>query len=793
MKRFLVATFFLLWTASIVSAQSTGQNIRGQVVDAFTGIPIEGSVVLVIDSGQVNGSTTDSKGEFTIKNVAPGRRSFSASIIGYKTQVVSNLMVMNGKETVINFQLEEKATTLGEVVVKAPFSKEKALNDMALVSARSFSVEETERFAGSLGDPARMVSNYAGVMAGNDSRNDIIIRGNSPVGLLWRIEGVEVPNPNHFGSLGTTGGPVSMLNQNLLTNSDFMTGAFPSEYGNALSGVFDINLRSGNKDKFEFTGQVGFNGFELAAEGPIWLGKDKPKGSFIIDYRYSTMELVNKLGFDFGTGTAIPKYKDLTIITDIPTRKMGRFKFIGIYGNSFIQLGRSFDKAQAISSNQVGYATDFGALLSVSMLTHTLIISENSKLKSALSYQTSQSATQNDSIDYEHKTYFSTYAGSLSENKLSASTELKHRFDTHNNLKIGLIYNRYITTFNDSSYLRSINKRIILSDINHQSTTLMEAYTNMQHKFTDDLMLNGGLHYKYYDLSNESTVEPRLGFQWHVSESHTFSLGYGMHSQIQPRTVYFAKEYDTKTSTYSENNHQLESTKAQHYVLGYDWHLGNEFRIKSEAYYQNIYNVPVSKENKVFSMLNDGSAYYIAKADSLVNTGNGYNVGIELTLEKFLSNNYYALMTLSLFDSKYQGFDKVCRNTAFDTNYAINLLAGYELKVGKNNFLTFDIRNVWSGGMRYIPIDLSASIASNQQVYDWSNAYRDKFNDYLRLDIRIGFKKNSKHITEEWGLDLQNVTNHQNVFSQQYNPLTHSISTVYQRAFFPMMLYRINF
>jgi len=220
-----------------------------------------------------------------------------------------------------------------------------------------------------------MVSNFAGVMSSNDSRNDIVIRGNSPMGLLWRIDGVEVPNPNHFGAQGTTGGPVSMLNQNLLSNSDFMTGAFPSEYGNALSGVFDINLRSGNKNKFEFTGQVGFNGFEFAAEGPIWLGKNNTKGSFVVDYRYSTMELVNKLGIDFGTGAAIPKYKDLTIITDIPTKKAGRFKFIGIYGNSFIQLGRTFDKAQAISSNQVGYATDFGSLLGVSMLTHSLIIS----------------------------------------------------------------------------------------------------------------------------------------------------------------------------------------------------------------------------------------------------------------------------------------------------------------------------------------------------------------------------------------------------------------------------------
>jgi hypothetical protein len=323
MKLYLILTTLIALISLSGVAQNNRQTVRGVVVDAFTGNPIIGATVMVLDNHPVIGCSTDKNGEFTLKNVSTGRCSFIASIIGYNPQTLSNLMIISGKETVLNIKLEEKVTHLGDVVVKASYSKERPLNDMALISARSFSVEETERFAGSLGDPARMVSNYAGVMAGNDSRNDIIIRGNSPMGLLWRIEGVEVPNPNHFGAQGTTGGPVSMLNSNLLSNSDFMTGAFPTGYGNALSGVFDINLRSGNKEKYEFTGQVGFNGFEAAAEGPIPLGKNAPKGSFIIDYRYSTLELVSKLGFNVGTGTAIPQYNDLSLIVDVPSKKTG--------------------------------------------------------------------------------------------------------------------------------------------------------------------------------------------------------------------------------------------------------------------------------------------------------------------------------------------------------------------------------------------------------------------------------------------------------------------------------------
>ena len=307
MRRIICLSAFVLLITVGLFAQNVSQTVRGIVTEAFTGNPIEGATIIIPDSKPLVGCKTDAKGEFELKNIKPGRWSFSASIVGYSAQVVSNLMVIAGKETVLTFKLEEKVNYLADVVVKAGHSKERPLNDMALISARSFSVEETERFAGSLGDPSRMVSNYAGVMAGNDSRNDIIIRGNSPMGLLWRIEGVEVPNPNHFGAQGTTGGPVSMLNSNLLANSDFITGAFPAEYGNALSGVFDINLRSGNKEKYEFTGQVGFNGFEAAAEGPIPLGKNNPKGSFIVDYRYSTLELVSKLGFNVGTGAAIPQ------------------------------------------------------------------------------------------------------------------------------------------------------------------------------------------------------------------------------------------------------------------------------------------------------------------------------------------------------------------------------------------------------------------------------------------------------------------------------------------------------
>ncbi|MFZ4454638.1 MAG: TonB-dependent receptor [Bacteroidales bacterium] len=793
MKRIVLMLIVAVASMGSVFAQTKGQTVRGTVVDAFTGSPLPGATVVISDTKPMVGVSTDENGEFRFKNIQMGRSSFVASLVGYTNQSITNVMVSSGKESILTFKLTEKVTSLNEVVVKAKSSKEKPRNELALISARSFSVEETERFAGSLGDPARMVANYAGVVTGNDARNDIVIRGNSPMGLLWRLEGVDVPNPNHFGAQGTTGGPVSMLNSNLLANSDFMTGAFPAEYGNALSGVFDVNMRSGNKEKYEFTGQVGFNGFEAAAEGPISLGKNNPKGSFLVDYRYSTLQLVSKLGMDLGTGTAIPEYQDLSYLIDIPTKKIGRFKLIGLYGNSFIRLGRSFDKDEVTSHSQLGYAVDFGAGLGITALTHTLMLNENSRFKSTVSFQRSTSNTLSDTIDYVHKTFTTQYAGVLDESKLTASTQYKHRFSSKNNLTIGLTANEYFTNYDDSIYMKKYHQYVVLTNVDNAHSLLFESYANWQHKFTDNLTLNMGLHHQYYDLNKENIVEPRLGFQWQFKPNQTLSLGYGIHSQIQPRTTYFYKGFNEISKTYSENNRDLKSTRSQHYVVGYDLHLAKDFRFKAEAYYQDISKAPVSKSHAEFSMLNNGSGYYIPTLDSLENQGKGRNYGVELTLEKFLSNGYYALMTVSLYDSKYQGYDKVWRNTAFNSNYAVNLLAGYELKVGKSNYLTFDLRTVWSGGKRRTPIDLAASIAAGEEKYDLSKVYSERFNDYLRTDLRIGYKMNSKRFSQEWGLDLQNVSDHQNIFGEQYNGQTHEVATVYQQGFMPMMLYRVNF
>ncbi len=315
--------------------------------------------MILLDADPAVGTSADMNGNFILERVPLGRQSIEVSCVGYATRVVPYLFVSAGTETQVQVKMEENPTAMEEVVVRSVKRKEKAQNDMAVVSSRTFSVEETERFAGTLGDPARMVANNAGVMTHNDSRNDIIIRGNSPIGVLWRLEGVEVPNPDHFSALGTTGGPVSMVNNNLLRDSDFFTGAFPAEFWNATAGVFDLNLKSGNTGSHDFLGQIGFNGFELGAEGPMFKVGESQKASYLANFLYSTYGLMNDLGINFGTGAAVPGYMDLTFLVDIPGTKAGRWKLFGLWGKSSIEMGREPGDTTATPYNARSTATDY--------------------------------------------------------------------------------------------------------------------------------------------------------------------------------------------------------------------------------------------------------------------------------------------------------------------------------------------------------------------------------------------------------------------------------------------------
>jgi len=784
-----ILLIILLFVGTSISAQQTSysQTIRGRVLDKITTAPLPGATIIITGSDPIVGTSTDIDGYFRLENVPLGRIGLQVSYIGYQSANLANLELTSGKELVLKIELEENVFTIETVVIKAETDKDKPLNKMASVSARSFSVEETNRFAGSYGDPSRMASNFAGVFSVSDSRNDIIIRGNSPMGLLWRLDGISIPNPNHFGALGTTGAPVSILNNNLLTNSDFFTGAFPAEYGNALSGVFDLQMRTGNNEKFEFAGQIGFNGFEVGIEGPF---SKKSQASYMASYRYSTLRVFEALGIDFVAGSSIPDYQDLSFKIDLPTKNWGRFSLFGIGGKSKIKIYNSEKDEEEFSYGLLGTDTDFSSNMGTIGLSNIYFFSENTKLTTNLSVQGSESITYIDSIvQTEPLEKFDFYRSDYKETVYLASANLSHKFNRKNNIETGLTYSHYDVLYADSVFDEEVFKIHTLAE---GTMGIFQAHFQWQHRFSDKLMLNSGLHFQDFTLNNSWALEPRVGMNWQFQQEQSLNFGYGLMSQTQPKMNYFTQS-QLPDGSYIETNRDMDFSKSHQLVLGYEYFFAGPMRFKTETYYQYLFNVPVKASFPEYSMLNQGDYFAISLEDSLINQGKGYNYGIELTFERFLSQGYYFLFTTSLFQSKYRGYDEKLRNTAYNGNYVINALGGYEIKVGKHNSIAFDLRTVFAGGRRYTPIDVDKSMETGTTEYDWSRAYELQYDPYFTLDVKISFKMNTKKLYQEWSLDIKNITDQQNTFQQLYNPLTGEIRTDYQQGLFPMFFYKIRF
>jgi hypothetical protein len=789
LKRYMLSCIILFLFHS--SYGQFKQNIRGVVIDQASKVSLPGANISVVSGEKSVGTITNENGSFTIKDLPLGRYELTVSFLGYEPYLVKNIDLESGKEKVITIELSEKVENLGEVVVKA-YKKGAVMNEMAALSARSFSVKETENYAGSLGDPSRMASNFAGVITANDSRNDIIIRGNSSLGLLWKLDGVSIPNPNHFGALGTTGGPVSMLNNNVLTNSDFFTGAFPAEYGNALSGVFDLKMKTGNNQKHEFLGQVGFGGFELGAEGPI---SKKSGSSYIINYRYSVLSVMNLIGFDIGGG--VPEYQDLTLKLNLPTKKMGTFSVFALGGDSNIEFEDSDSEGGTSYDTGNDSRTRNGSKMGVAGITNRFFPDNKSNLFTSVSTSYQNVATQVDST-FEDRNDVRFFGENHSETRFTLSSKYTRKINPKNTFKTGVTFESFAVEFIDSVDSRVMDNPIpepyLKSLDTHESgINLLQAFGEYQHKLSDNLTFYGGLHFQHLFLNSTNAFDPRVSISYQTNSNAKISLAYGMHSQIQPLYVYFVDQFDRETNTYSHTNKDLKFTTAQHFVAGYDHLLGSDFKLKIEAYYQHLTGIPVSKEPGSFSMVNEGNTFNQSRVENLVNEGLGRNYGSEITLEKYLSNNYYFLLTTSLFDSKYQTKEKIWRNTMFNTNYIVNALGGYQIPVNEKMSIDMNLRVVWSGGKRNLYIDLEQSKDAGYAVYDDSKAYLNREKDYFRFDGRISLKLNGKKNTQEWALDITNITNHKNIYSRFYDSKNQSIGYVFQQGLYPMMLYRINF
>lgn len=778
----------LLSGSLAVQAQQLSQTIRGTIQDKVLQIPLEGAQIIVLGTDPLQGDATDKKGHFSIENIPIGRYDIQISYMGYRPVCLANIQVISAKETLLDIAMEEDVIAIQEVIVTDK-DQSTTFQENAVNSVQSIRPEEVNRFAGTRQDPSRMVTGYAGVVGGGDQRNDIIVRGNSPLGVLWRLEGVDIPAPNHFAVAGNPGGVFSILNNNLLATSNFMTGAFPAEYGNRSAAVFDLRLRKGNNEKREYTLQVGLNGLEGGVEGPI----GNNRGSYLVNGRFFYTAILDALGVELGT-SGIPKFMDGTFKVFMPTKHAGTFNVWAMGGESHLLNKQSAADTSEWTDNPVE-DDDFGSAMFATGLSHSLLYGPQTLGKISIAYSGFGSSNKQQLVYLNDSSALSEEL-KFSESHLSLDYTVDHKFNNKIYLSSGLKHK--VITYAYHMKEGDENSPGFEYPLDEEATEsfLSSAYGQVNWQPAADWRFIIGLYSQYVHLNNTWALEPRLSAAYALTPQQTLTVAYGMHSQTHP-LLYYNWRTEDSTGHYDRTNADLDLLRAHHVVLGYQWLMNANWSLKIELYYQYLYDIPVSDEpeDEYYAYINLGADFSFDGRGQVVNKGIGYNTGIELTLERYFDADYYLLFTASLFDSKFQGAQGNWYNTAFNANYVFNGLFGKEWQLGdrKDKTISVDLRATYAGNKRYIPIDLEESITQGDEVLEEEHAYEKRYPDYLRIDFKISYNIHKRRSTHQLFMAADNVTNYKNVLYKHYDSEEQKIKTHYQFGVFPYLGYRVNF
>jgi len=811
LKKFISATLMIAVFTALVFSQPLTQTVRGTIVDADSKLPLQGATLVIPGTDPIVGTTTDMEGIFRIDNIPLGRITVKISYIGYETKTISDIVVNSGKEVVLEISIQESAIKMDEAVVKAFRNKGEAINDMSQLSLHSITLEETKRFTGGMDDPARVVSSFAGVASTPDGSSDIIVRGNSPKYMQWRLDGTEISSPYHMDDQNSSFGALTALNNNLLATSDFYTGAFSSEYGDVISCIYDVKLRPGNNEKFEATGGIGLMGTELTLEGPFKKGY---AGSYLFNYRYSTISLMKKLGLVDVPGGV--DYQDATFKVVLPSHRAGTFSFYGLgglSGFSMENMGPDDLSTPGITTTSALISKDFykeNYLANLGM-NHVMSLNKKSFVRTSLSY----SGTGADDDIFETDTirsYYNQYEltgdyisprkhmiqSRIVNSTIRGAITYSNKINTKNKIQIGTKYTLYNFNYNQNIYRNEESSMININDFKINVSTV-NNFISWKHNLNEKIILVTGLQNMNILKKNKSTLEPRLSINWNINNTNSVHAGYGMHSTTERVHNYYAR-IPHDDGSYTEPNKNLGLLKARHYVLGYEKRFTENLVGKLEVYCQDLYNLPVeNNDTSYYATINEGIDY---KYVELVNKGRGKNYGLEISIERFFYNNFYFLINGSLFDSKYKSLEGVWRNTRYNNNYIVNILCGKEFKnLGKkqNQTLSLNTKVFFEGGQRYIPLirDAQGMVAVNPEngrYFDYTRAYNNKLDNIFLLNLSASYKFNKPGTTHEIFLDMMNLTNRQARMAEYYDVnKPGKVGYTKQFGFFPNLMYRIYF
>lgn len=786
MRKIFICITWLGFLNSFCLAQNPTQTIRGQVLDARTRETLPGAHVVLVDKSR--GTITDKDGQFFMQGIPVGRYSLQVSFIGYKPLIIPELLVVSARELILKIELETSLSELKEVVIKPTARKDRPVNSMASVSARTFSVEEASRYAGALDDPGRMVGNFSGVTTAGVAVNAIVVRGNSPKGLLWRLEGVDIPVPSHFsGSNVTGGGGLTIFSSQLLANSDFYTGAFPAEFGNASAAVFDMKLRNGNNSKKEYTAQIGVQGVELAAEGPLKTGYD---GSYLFNYRYSTMALVFPLLPETRNSDELPIYKDLSFKLNLPAGKTGTFALWGIGGLSKSTM-KGFDDMEKWIYPENRVRMNFHYNMGAAGITHYVRASSKAFVKSSLSFNANQNTYHKMSRLQESNPtqLFPLYNVDMTNRAAILSTIISHAATPRISFKTGFNVKRlnYQMVGDALDYQTNILNSIMEGKGN---SWLINAHFQGKYNMSPKISIVAGANISWFEMNKEIRIEPRLSASWQAAPKHSFSVGYGNHSQIEPLFVYFVTKTDELTGQVSYPNQNLRRMRAHHFVLAYDWSITDNTHLKIEPYFQLLTKVPVV-DGTSYSMINFLSDWTFDK--TLVNQGKGINKGLDLTFERFLRDGFYLMTTTSIYKSEYIDGDNIKQRTRYDGGYVLNVLGGKEWQIRDKNLLGMNMKFTFMGPYWYHPVDEMKTQLAEDIIYDETEGFTDRFSNLESItDLTLSYRINGQNVSSVFKLQMRNLIGRQ-YQGKRYNLKNRTIENHFFTSLVPFVSYKIEF
>lgn len=746
---FLFLLLPILWS-NYSFAQTTGE-ISGRVIDKLNQRNLSEVSVSVFSGNEIlTGDLTNESGFFSIPEIPTGFYKVRVSLLGYNTRVIDDVIVRSGSQS--NLTIELTPITTEEIVVEdSRFSKPLDIS----TSFKNLTFEEIRRTPGGFEDIGRVVQTLPGVSFVNDGRNDLIVRGGSPSENLFVVDNITVPNINHFGSQGATGGPVSIINLEFIREVDFITGGFSAKYGDKLSSVLDIKLREGNRNIFQADINLSGTGFGAVFEGPI--GSEQ-RGSWLVSARRSYLDLIfNAAGFGF-----VPEYTSFQAKGVYELSKSNTLTINAIGNLDKVRFNnedeeKRQDNESILSNNQTGYVNGFEL--------KTLLSPTSFSVVSLGRTFTNYSFAARDSNFNER------FKNNSKEGETTIKVEYTKSFNPSLILETGagvrlINFENEIFQRPDTLFVINpqTNEPYILPELNFADNTdtyKAFGYLSSTVRFLNDVSLNVGIRYDRFNLINDKDyISPRASLTIPVTGKFFLNGSYGIFYQ-SPSYIWLIA---------NESNRNLKNIKSEHFVGGVEYLFDAGLRVTLEGYYKNYSNYPVSTNRPYLILANNGGNFETVEEfglEPLTPDGTGYSRGLELFIQKTLTDNFYGALNITLFEAKYKALDGVERRSSFDNRFIFNAFGGYRFGAGWE--LSGKFRYI--GGRPFTPINPENGF---QKVEDYNTV---NLPDFTRLDLRLDKRWNFSSWSLITYIDIQNVTNKKNITGYKWNKFKSEIES----------------